>query len=109
MLGMTPHEVFDALAAVVATVVTGHGFHEETDEEHPQAFGSRARTWRSGRELIRMTWDGKDQFFVVEASDEPDVSGRPVWVDVDLRRWEPGFRDDIVTRELRARLIEYFG
>lgn len=42
------------------------GYAVETVHESPESFGSWYRDYARGRERVRLIWDGKDQWFVLQ-------------------------------------------
>jgi hypothetical protein len=102
-----PTDVFDAIHRSAETVLRGHGFHVSEARTYPQAFGSRSVVYSRGQSLVRLTWDGKERWFVFEASPRSDDAGRPAWFDLAVQRWEPttpfdAYRDEVVGGLLRS-------
>jgi hypothetical protein len=108
-----PTDVFDAIHRSVESLLRGRGFHVSEERAHPRAFGSRHVVYSRGASLVRLTWDGKERWFVLEASLKPDDSGRPAWLDLGVQRWDPTAhleaRRDEVVDSLLGSLSDYLG
>ncbi len=43
------------------------GFKRVHEQEHPQAFGSREIVWAGPTGVLRLVWDGKESWIILEA------------------------------------------
>jgi hypothetical protein len=63
--------------------------------------------------VLRLTWDGKERWFVLEADPAPDRNpgGRPVWIDLTLQRYDPRQADakwvSEVAEDVRAAFLDF--
>jgi hypothetical protein len=83
---------FDPILDALQPELAAGGFELVEARGHPEAFGSRYATFGDGARLVRLVWDGKERWFVLEGDDASHYrlsSGGPVWVDLTLQRFEP--------------------
>jgi hypothetical protein len=66
----------DPLQRDLDPVLHAVGFRLEVDRDHAEAFGSRHCEWRRGAEEIRILWDGKERWLLVEYS--PNRTAKPI-------------------------------
>ena len=63
--------------------------------------------------MIRLTYDGKNHWFVLEGDPEPqrNATGQPVWLDLTLQRYDPSLADAKwvaeVTEDVRAAFLNF--
>ena len=104
---------FDKVLAAFEGDLRQHGFVVVEASEHPESFGSRAAIFSDGQRIVRLTWDGKEHWFVLEADPNPrlNVGGKPVWIDLTLQRYDEGQADATrvseVAEDVRAAFLEF--
>jgi hypothetical protein len=54
------------------------GYAVERTQENPESFGSWYRDYVRGEQRVRLIWDGRDQWFVLQGGKE--------WHDLAIRR-----------------------
>lgn len=101
--GIKPSEAFRLIMEVIRPTLIGQGFTLHEEREHTEAFGSRYAIFVSGDEGIRLEWDGKERWFVLEHAPDSVYSKHPPWIDLQLARW-----GDELTREDVCQIAEEF-
>ncbi len=57
-------------------------FKRVHEQEHPRAFGSREIVWAGQQRVLRLTWDGKDEWIILEARPSDGIK----WQEVHIER-----------------------
>lgn len=102
---------FDQILDALSPDLVAGGFELVEAREHPESLGSRYATFSDGRRFVRLTWDGKEQWFVLEGDDEPEYrpeSGHLVWLDLTLQRFDPWQADSKWVAEVIEDVTEAF-
>ena len=79
------------------------GYSLKTDEYHKESFGSRYCVWVNLDELIaiRLIWDGRDSWFILEESPASKTQENFAWADIGIFPFDPNnrklpYRNEIV-------------
>ena len=102
---------FDQILAALRPGLEAGRFTLLEAHAYPEAFGSRHATFTDGRRFLRLVWDGKEQWFVLEGDAEPEfrpASGAPVWIDLALQRFDPTQADSNQAAEVLAHVTAAF-
>lgn len=104
---------FERILQAIKPVLVENGFSEVENKSRPKAFGSRFATFGDGKEFIRLTWDGKEGWFVLESIPASSVTFEWGWTDILLQFFKPN-RDgaevvEDIARDMRAWLVNYLG
>jgi hypothetical protein len=104
---------FDQVLEAIRPVLNEHRLRAIDKEAHPEAFGSRFATYGDTARHVRLVWDGKERWFVLEVDEAPGKTEWPAWVDLTLQRFDPAHATpkwvDEVIADVRAALVEYLG
>ena len=87
---------FEQIIDALQPKLSAQGFTLRVAREHAQTFGSRYMTFSDGTRFIRLVWDGREEWFVLEGDDAPHdrpSSGAPVWVNLTLQHFKLGEAD----------------
>ncbi len=76
---------FEQILEAIEPPLTQSGFSKVEEKSHPEAFGSRYTTFGDGKEFIRLTWDGKEGWFVLESVPTSSVTFESGWADILLQ------------------------
>jgi hypothetical protein len=82
---ISANSVFELICAELQLILVFHGFSKSEDEYHPETFGSRFVAFDGPKEKIRIIWDGKEQFFVIETIPIDSITYRSGRADIILR------------------------
>ena len=104
---------FEQILEAVEPPLTRSGFSKVEEESHPEAFGSRYATFGNGKEFIRLAWDEKEGWFVLESIPASSVTFESGWADIMLQFFKPQ-RDGAETvagiaQNLKLALCAYLG
>jgi hypothetical protein len=104
---------YEKIREAIKPLLVRNGFTELEEKYHPQAFGSCSTTYANDKERIRLTWDGKEQGFVLESIPATSITFEAGWADILLQFYKPG-KDgpevvDEIAEDLRAALVTYLG
>jgi hypothetical protein len=106
-------DAFAQVLADLAPLFASRNFRLREGAEHSQAFGSRYAVFEDPSCQIRLVWDGKEQWFVLEADEKPGQTEWPGWADITLQRYDPRTGTQAVVNEIagdvRAALADYLG
>ena len=104
---------FEKILEALEPPLTQNGFFKVEEKSHPEAFGSRYTTLGDGKEFIRLTWDGKEGWFVLESIPTSSVTFESGWADILLQFFKPQ-RDGAeviaeIAEDMKAALCAYLG
>jgi len=74
--------MLDFLLNEVEAELKASGFRRVHDQKHPQAFGSRELVWAGTKQVVRLVWDGKESWILVQTRPSDGIK----WKDVVLER-----------------------
>jgi len=104
-------EAFLRVEAALQPLLDTGEFPHVASRQDTDAFGSRFAVYESDRSGLRLTWDGKEPFFVLESDRLPNETTAGPWIDLTLQRFDPRKADDQWVEELcediSAALREY--
>lgn len=96
-------EIFEKIEAVLSKNLLADNYYADKSEFNASAFGSRYRIWKNDKSkfAIRLLWDGKESYFIVEESpftvgQEPISWIDLVIVDFDKNKNDSEYFDEIV-------------
>jgi hypothetical protein len=89
---------------LIVTVLTekfGHeGYQIVEEKEDDLLFGSRYTIWSNDKEMLRLTWNGKENMFLVEVSNDLPISAVTEWEVISMTAFNPASENsDYVYRE----------
>jgi hypothetical protein len=61
---ISPTDAFDEIINALEPQLAAGRFVLVEQKEHPEAFGGRYATFSDGVKYVRLTWDGREQWFV---------------------------------------------
>ena len=96
-------ETYKLVKKELNTKLSNQGYSIKTDEYHKESFGSRNCVWVNMDELfaIRLVWDGRDSWFILEESPASKIQENFAWADIgifpfDVNNTELSYRTEIV-------------
>lgn len=93
---------FERILQSIKPVLIKNGFAEVERKGHPQVFGSCYITFKDNKEFIRLVWDGKEKWFVLECASIESLT--PAWLDILLQYFKPNVDDADVVEEIAQDL-----
>ena len=77
-------ETYEAVENELTKKLQSDNFQKTESENHPDSFGSRYTVWKNFETLyaLRLIWDGKDSWFIIEESPFTKNSEPNSWVDL---------------------------
>ena len=102
---------FEQILGAIESPLTQRGFSKVEEKSHPEAFDSHYTTFGDGKEFIRLTWDGKEGWFVLESIPASSVTFETGWADILLQFFKP--RQDgskvvaEIAQDMKAALCAY--
>lgn len=110
---ISTESAFEQILEAIESPLTQGGFSKVEEKSHPEDFGSRHTTFGDGEEFIRLTWDGKGGWFVLESIPASSVTFESGWADILLQSFRPRLDGAGVVAEIaqdmRAALCDYLG
>jgi hypothetical protein len=67
---------------------------------HHEAFGSRYVTWTNNVDAIRLIWDGKDDWFWLNITNDLPLSFKSSWNDLIYKPYDPRVHDAAYVEQL---------
>ena len=102
---------FDQILKALEPHLTKGQFLLVEEKAQPEGSDSRFATFSDGTSYVRLSLNGKGQYFVLEGDLWPDrspPSGDPVWVDFTLQQFDPVKGDEKWVAELIEDIIAAF-
>jgi hypothetical protein len=102
----TPSAVFGALRDAILPSAEAAGFPRTEERYSPFSMGGRWITWAASVSVaLRLTWEPRDRWFVLEASTGVTPDGDRVWEDLTLQRLDPSTVNEQYVRELLEDIV----
>lgn len=87
------------------------GYQLIKQEYHKESFGSRFFVWvnRNDKHCLRLIWDGKDSWFILEESPYVNDFEKVAWADVTIVPFDSNVENADYKKELINSIIEEIG
>jgi hypothetical protein len=95
--------IFDEAAIELARALEPHGFRVSERIPPPDSFGHRLLGYRRGTEGVRLIWDGREEWFLLQQSSGV-LDGEPPWTDLVWERYDPQADPSARVAEIPATL-----
>jgi hypothetical protein len=106
-------EAFERIRDTIQPILLENGFTEVEEKYYPETFGSCYIMFQKGKQHIRLTWDGKEHWFVLEHIPALSMAFVSGWVDILLQPFKPEQNGtetvDEITEGLKIALLDYLG
>ena len=83
-----PQDAYTTVIASLRPILETAGFRETASRYDEAAFGGRHTTFDRGDQEIRLAWDGKESWFVLDARPESHRRFPHGWVDLTRQRFD---------------------
>ena len=104
---------YKKILSLVEPCLREHGVLVLEEMSHPQSFGSRCTVFGNGLEGIRLIWDGKESWFVLEQIPENSHTVPHGWADISSTipnlHHEGEDAVEEIAMEFNKQLSAYFG
>ncbi|HEY9196056.1 MAG TPA: hypothetical protein VIM77_07310 [Mucilaginibacter sp.] len=62
-------------------------------EENDPVFGSMYTLWSNNADVIRLTWDGKENIFVVEVTNDLPITPLTSWTSISITAFDRQYKN----------------
>jgi hypothetical protein len=107
-----PGCLFDDFAGALSKVLEAQGFRLRERPQPPQSFGSRLVMYVRGTQEVRLLWDGRERWFLLQQRGAILHGHEDEWNDVAFERYDPTRDPPERVSEIQAGLdlaIKAFG
>lgn len=96
-------ETYDAIENKLTEKLLPDNFHKVVSKNHSESFGSKYTVWKNLEKLvaIRLIWDGKDSWFIIEESPFTKETEPNSWADIVI----VPFDNSIVGAKYKQQII----
>lgn len=102
---------FHRILELIRPLLITHGFSEKDHTANPGAFGSRYITFADDQEFIRLTWDGKERWYVLESVPLSPTIFESGWADILLQFFKPEQESikviEEIAQDMKLALTDY--
>jgi hypothetical protein len=84
-----PDSLFDDFASALAKVLEAQGFRLRERMQSPQSIGSRLVQYARGTQEVRLLWDGRERWFLIQQRGAVLHGQEDEWNDIAFERYEP--------------------
>lgn len=108
---MKPEQIITSIYNAVKLCITDHltplGYQPVHEQHHDALYNSRFIIWSNNREALRLTWDGKENWFVLEITETIPLNTLSQWeemvvVPLDLENLTPEYHDEVVQKIIKS-------
>ena len=82
------------------------GYLIALDKEEELIFGGRYVIWSDNRELIRLTWDGKENIFLIETSKGIPLTLSTQWTSISITTFNPNYENNDYCYAIAKKVID---
>ncbi|NCD69360.1 hypothetical protein [Mucilaginibacter agri] len=102
---MKPTEIviqtYEQLKAEITGKLSHQGYLPVHDQHDDPLFFSRYMIWSNNEEALRLTWDGKEQWFALEVTQDLPLKALSAWsqimvVPYDVKNKQQAYSDDVI-------------
>ncbi|RKR84827.1 hypothetical protein BDD43_5080 [Mucilaginibacter gracilis] len=83
----------------LTTRFNSEGYQVVQFQHHDQVFGSCYIIWSNNQEALRLTWDGKECWFLLEETMLP-ISAQSPWQEIIVMPFDPDEHDALYAKTL---------
>jgi hypothetical protein len=100
-------EIFDVMESGLSKILAKDNYKLAETEFHEGTFGSRYSVWKNDKEkyAVRLTWDGKESWFIVEESPFGESDNPISWADNVIVPFDRNVKDEQYFREIIDSVI----
>lgn len=111
--GFLMKEGFERIQDTLQPVLLEKGFTKIEEKCYPEAFDSCYVIFQNAKEHIRLIWDGKEHWFLLQSTPDSSVTFTSEWTDILLQFFKPGQHRpetvDKIAEDLKTALLDYLG
>jgi|SRR4051812_16546107 hypothetical protein len=99
-------QAYTLIKASLDSKLTPQGYqivHEQFDDK---VFGSRYVIWSNNEDALRLIWDGKESWFVLEVADALPLSLTTAWQDIALVPFDPKKQDENYITTITKEIVD---
>lgn len=78
----TIDHVYEQLKAAITTRLIMQGYEPVHEQRDDLVFASRYLIWSNNIDALRLTWDGKEELFLLEVTESLPLSGVTPWTEL---------------------------
>ena len=83
------HHIYRAVKQALVEKLGRQGYVVVEEKENDHLYNSRVIIWSDNSDLIRFTWDGKENIFLVEVSEDLPIRPLTAWSSLSITPFEP--------------------
>jgi hypothetical protein len=107
------NESFEKVRKMIQSILLKHSFTKIEEKFYPEIFGSCHVIFQNPQEQIRLIWDGKEHWFLLESISDLPETYKSGWTDILLQPFKPGHDRpeavDKIAEDLKIALLDYLG
>ena len=106
-------ENFEKIRQTIEPVLLEHDFNNIEEECNPEISGSCYAIFQNAQEQIRLTWDGREYWFLLQSISDLSNTNRLRSTDIWLQLFNPEQSEpetvDNIADHLKTALLDYLG
>lgn len=76
------------------------------ERENDRVFDSKFIVWSNNKDLIRFTWDGKENVFLIEVSNDLPISPLTMWTGLCVESFDPTSDPCVYVYNTAAKIVK---
>jgi hypothetical protein len=98
--------VYIKIREAVGQKLIAQGYHSVEEKHHPEAFGSRYIIWTNETDTIRLIWDGRDDWFLLEKTNDSPLTFNDSWHILIHKPYNPRVHDIIYVQQITGEITD---
>jgi hypothetical protein len=99
-------QTYNRIKIALDTKLIAQGYqiaHEQFDDK---VFGSRYVVWSNNEDALRLIWDGKERWFVLEVADALPFSSNTAWEEIVLISYDAQNRNESYVSNIIKEIVD---
>jgi hypothetical protein len=98
-------KTYQQVKSTVSEKLAGLGYQPIHEQHADQLFHSRYIIWSNNTEALRLTWDGKEQWFALEVTQELPLNALSAWSAIIIVPFETQNKTSAYLEEIVHRIV----
>jgi hypothetical protein len=102
----TINRAFEQVTVALNLKLKKQGYSVVHQQAEDQVFNSRFIIWSNNEDALRLTWDGKERWFILEVAYTLPLSALTAWDEIIITPFDPAKDDEHYIVTISAEILD---